>query len=76
MFRPVEPFIEGNSKITGGVDPMDWLSEEMYCSGVVLKHIPGLNSQTLGLHREQPYSLETNHVLAQLQIHMFSFLIG
>jgi hypothetical protein len=35
MLRPVEPFIEGNSKITGGVDPMDWLSEEMYCSGVL-----------------------------------------
>jgi hypothetical protein len=33
MLRPVEPFIKGNSKITGGVDPLDWLSEEMYCSG-------------------------------------------
>jgi len=33
MFRPVEPFIKGHSKITGVVDPLDWLPEELYCSG-------------------------------------------
>ena len=31
MLRPVEPFIKGNSKISDDVDPLDWLSEELYC---------------------------------------------
>jgi hypothetical protein len=35
MLRPVEPFIKGNSKITGDVDPLDWLSEELYNSEVL-----------------------------------------
>jgi len=35
MLRPVEPFIKGNSKISDDVDPLDWLSEELYCSGVL-----------------------------------------
>jgi len=35
MLRPVEPFIKGNSKITEDVDPLDWLPEELYCSGVL-----------------------------------------
>jgi len=35
MLRPVEPFIKGNSKITGDVDPLDWLPKELYCSGVL-----------------------------------------
>jgi len=35
MLRPVEPFIKGNSKITGDVDPLDWLPEQLYCSGVL-----------------------------------------
>jgi len=33
MFRPVEPFIKGHTKITGVVDPLDLLPEELYCSG-------------------------------------------
>jgi len=33
MFRQVEPFIKGHPKITGVVDPLDWLPEELYCSG-------------------------------------------
>jgi hypothetical protein len=33
MLRLVEPFMKGNSKLTGGVVPFDWFSEEMYCSG-------------------------------------------
>jgi len=32
-FRPDEPFIKGHPKITGVVDPLDWLPEELYCSG-------------------------------------------
>ena len=32
-FRPGEPFIKGHPNITGVVDPLDWLSEELYCSG-------------------------------------------
>ena len=33
MLRPVEPFIKGNTKITGVDDPSDWLPEDLYCSG-------------------------------------------
>jgi hypothetical protein len=33
MLRSVEPFIKGNSQITGYVDPLDWFPEELYCSG-------------------------------------------
>ena len=32
MFRPGEPLIKSYSKITGFVDPFDWLPEELYCS--------------------------------------------
>jgi len=30
MFRPGEPFIKGQPKITGVIDPLDWLPEELY----------------------------------------------
>jgi len=33
MFRPGEPFIKGHPKITGVVDPFNWLPEELHCSG-------------------------------------------
>ena len=33
MFRPGEPFIEGHPKIKGIINPLDWLPEELYCSG-------------------------------------------
>jgi hypothetical protein len=29
IFRPGEPFIEGHSKITGEIDPLNWFPEEM-----------------------------------------------
>jgi hypothetical protein len=37
MFRAVELFIKVNSKITCDVDPLDWLSEELYCSGFCIR---------------------------------------
>ena len=33
MSRPGEPCIEGHPKITGGIDPFDWLPEELNWSG-------------------------------------------
>jgi len=33
ILRLVEPFIKGNIKITGDVDPIDWRPQELYCSG-------------------------------------------
>ena len=30
MFRPGELFIKGHPKITGVIDPLDWLPEELY----------------------------------------------
>jgi hypothetical protein len=30
MFLSGEPFIEGHPKITGVIDPLDWLPEEVY----------------------------------------------
>ena len=31
--RPGKPFIKGHSKIRDVIDPLDWLSEEVICSG-------------------------------------------
>jgi len=33
MLQPIEPFIKVNSKITGDVDPLDWLPEELTARG-------------------------------------------
>ena len=33
MFRLGEPFIKSHPKITGVDDPLNWLPEELYCSG-------------------------------------------
>jgi len=33
MLGPGKPFIKGHPKITGVVNPLDWLPEELYCSG-------------------------------------------
>jgi hypothetical protein len=33
VFRPGEPFVKGHPKITGVIDPLDWLPEELYLSG-------------------------------------------
>jgi hypothetical protein len=32
VFRPGEPFIEGHPRMTGVIDPFDWLPEGLYCS--------------------------------------------
>jgi hypothetical protein len=30
VFLPGEPFVRGHPKITGVIDPLDWLPEELY----------------------------------------------
>ena len=51
MLRPVEPFIKGNSKITGDVDPLDWIPEELCCSGF-LDALTGLGEEHRGALRD------------------------
>ena len=73
MPRPAEPFIEGNSKITGDVDPFDWLPEELYCSGVL--HRPtGLGEKKRGALRgidgDRPFTLPPFEV-AEISLQVF-----
>ena len=45
------PFIKGNAKITGDVDQLDWLPEELYCSEV-LDAPTGLGEEHRGALRD------------------------
>ena len=51
MFRPGEPFIKGHPKITGVIDPLDWLPEQLYRSA--LRHAPtGFGEEHVGALRD------------------------
>jgi hypothetical protein len=73
MFRPVEPFIKGNSKITGDVDTFDWLPEELYCSGV-LDAPTGLGEQHRGALRDidgDPPFTQPTFKVAEISLQVF-----
>jgi hypothetical protein len=44
MFRPGELFIKGHPKITGVIDPLNWLPEELY--------LPGFRDAPIGIGEE------------------------
>jgi hypothetical protein len=54
MSRPVEPCIKGHPKITGGIEPIDWLTEELNWSG--------FQDAPTGLREEHRYALRDTEV--------------